>query len=485
MKKEAVVRLAFYLRGRKVAWAFGWLCEIAAALVVNAQNAGDDVLGVRIDTIILEGNKRTRAELILRELEFKAGDTLALASLAETLERNRLRVMNTSLFSHSTINLQPLEPGNRLAVRLWLREIWYLYPMPVFELADRNFNVWWTDFNRSLKRVNYGISSVHLNLSGWADVLRLNLNFGYTNRYEASYERPWFNRRQTLGFRAAAGFSRNHEVQYVTRGNRQQFASDPDLWLRQRLYAHLSLYWRPALLTTHTFTAEYHHNRIDDTVAHQLNPYFFGEGRTQQRYLSAIYRLVTDVRDARPYPLKGWLIALELRQNGLLKSDDLHLFRLSAEAHYYRSWSSRWSLELTGKVRFSAPRRRPPFNNNQALGYGGDVLRGYEFFVVDGLDFGLQKTTLRFCLLDEYLYLGKWIPFITHLPARVFFALHHDTGYVNDPFFAAENPLCNRLLRSYGFGLHLVLLYNSVIRFEWSWRNTGGGGFYLNYNSRF
>jgi len=30
-----------------------------------------------------------------------------------------------------------------------------------------------------------------------------------------------------------------------------------------------------------------------------------------------------------------------------------------------------------------------------------------------------------------------------------------------------------------------VVLYNSVIRLEWSQRSTGGSGFYLNYNSGF
>ncbi len=474
---------------RKATWAarMCWwlLCNAWLAAQAVAQSAWEERLWVRIDTIVLEGNRRTRPELILRELEFRAGDTLALATLSETLERNRLRVMNTGLFAHSTIHLEVLEPTQRLAVRLWLKEIWYLYPIPVFELADRNFNVWWTEFQRSLKRVNYGISSAHLNLSGRADVLKVNLNFGYTNRYEASYERPWFNRRQTLGFRVAVGFSRNHEVQYTTWNNHQQFINLPDQWLRQRLYAHLALTWRPRLLTTHTFVLEFHQNSVGDTVAHVLNPDFFGCSRARQRHFSALYRVVTDLRDARPYPLKGWLVGLELRQNGLLPSDDLHLFRLIAEGRYYHSFSPRWSAEILLKGRTSWPRRKPPFFNNQALGYGNDLLRGYEFFVVDGLDFFLQKNTLRFRLLDDYVYLGKWLPLIKHVPIRAFFALHHDAGLAHDPFFAEGNPLNNRWLRSYGAGLHLVLFYNSVIRFEWSQRSTGGNGFYLNYNSGF
>jgi len=441
---------------------------------------------IRVDTIVLEGNRKTRPSLILRELEFAAGDTLALATLAETLERNRLRVMNTGLFSNSTIALEPVEPGDRLAVRLVLTEAWYIFPIPLFELADRNFNVWWTDFDRSLKRVNYGISWAHLNLSGRADVMKLNLNFGYTNRYEAVYERPWFNRRQTLGFRAAVGYSRNHEVQYRTLDNKQQFFVDQDSWLRQRLSANLTLNWRPKLLTNHAFSIEYHHNTVGDSIATEVNPDYFLKGQSQQRHFSFVYRYVKDLRDARPYPLSGWLGLVDVRQNGLLPSDDLHLLRVTAELRKYVRFSQRLSLETITKGRVSLPRRQPPFFNNQALGYGNDLVRGYEFFVMDGLDYGLFRSSLHYGVFDRDIHFGKLMPvkFLKSMPLKIFLALNNDLGYANDPYYAAENPFSNRLLYGYGVGIDVVAYYNMVAKFEWSWKGTGGGGFYLNINSR-
>lgn len=452
---------------------------------ITAQSNATPTVYIRIDSIILEGNRKTRPSLIFRELEFAAGDSLALNTLAETLERNRLRLMNTGLFSSSDVVLDTLPPGNRLAVRFRFVEMWYLYPIPLFELADRNFNVWWSEFHRSLKRVNYGISWTHLNLTGHADVLKVNLNFGYSNRYEIIYERPWLNRRQTLGFRVATGYTRTHEIAYTTAGNKQQFLVNPDIWQITRYYANAGLNWRPGLLTNHSFLLEYHLNRITDSIASEVNPNFFLDGRTAQRHFSLIYKLTVDHRDIRPYPLNGWLASLELRQNGLLPGDDLHLFRATAEYKKYIPFARWLSLETILKGRVSLPREQPPFYNNQALGYGNDFVRGYEFFVMDGLDYGLFRSSLHFRALDRTFNLGRFMPLQAFrvMPFKVYLSLNNDLGYANDPFYSGPNPLNNRLLYGYGIGIDLVAYYDKVARFEWSWKGTGGSGFYLNINT--
>lgn len=453
--------------------------------LVFAQQGALPAVYLRIDSIILEGNHKTRPSLIFRELEFASGDSLLLNNLAETLERNRLRLMNTGLFSSSDVSLDTIPPGNRLAVHFRFVEMWYLYPIPLFELADRNFNVWWSEFNRSLKRVNYGISWTHLNLSGHADVLKVNLNFGYSNRYEIVYERPWFNRRQTLGFRVATGFTRTHEVAVTTNGNKQQFLVNPDTWQITRYYANAGLNWRPKLLTNHSIVLEYHLNRITDSIATEANPDFFLNGRPKQRHFSLIYKISMDHRDIRPYPLSGWLATLELRQNGLLPDDDLQLFRTTLELRKYFPFSRRLSLETILKSRISLPRRQPPFFNNPALGYGNDFVRGYEFFVMDGLDYGLFRSSLHFGLLERSFNLGKVMPMRAFrvLPLKIYLALNNDLGYANDPYYSAGNPLNNRLLYGYGVGIDIVAYYDKVAKFEWSWKGTGGGGFYLNINT--
>lgn len=452
---------------------------------VQAQRSIPAPAYVYIDTIVFEGNRKTKPSLLFRELEFAAGDSLDTATLEETLERNRLRLMNTSLFSSAELHIDTLPPGNRLSLHFHFVEMWYIYPIPLFELADRNFNVWWTEFHRSLKRVNYGISWTHLNLSGHADILKVNLNFGYSNRYELVYERPWLNRRQTLGFRVATGYTRAHELSVATNGNKQQFMVDPDVWQITRLYANASLRWQPGLWTSHAWTAEYHLNRIVDSVATEINPDYFLNGRTEQRHFSLLYKLTVDRRDIRPYPLSGWLAALELRQNGVLPSDDLHLFRATGEFKKYISFTPRLSLETVVKGRFVLPRRKPPYFNNQALGYGNDFVRGYEFFVMDGLDYGLLRTSTHIQVFNRSFNMGRFMPLKAFrvMPVKIYLALNNDAGYANDPYYGAGNPLTNRLLYGYGIGIDIVAYYDKVAKFEWSWKGTGGGGFYLNINA--
>lgn len=443
---------------------------------------------VYIDSITMEGNRKTRPALILRELEFAPGDSLSTANLAATLERNGLRLMNLGIFNTARINVRRWDANNRVVLHITLIETWYLYPVPLFELADRNFNVWWTEFKRSLKRVNYGIDWNQLNLTGNADVLKFKTQFGYSNRYSVQYRRPNINRKQTIGFEAGISYSRAHEVAYATEGNKLRFHVNPGIWQITQFAAGGSVSWRPGLFATHRFTAEYRATKITDSIATYFNPNFFLNGDTRQRHLSLLYNLVFDYRDIRPYPLDGWLFAAELRHNGLLPGDNLRLFRAYAEfAKYFPFWEKRLSFETVLRGRTSIPRCRPPYYNNQALGYGGSFVRGYEYYVADGLDFALLKTAAHIQLFNRTYHLGKYMPLdaFRNFPLKIYLALNSDLGYANDPWYTAQNPLSNRLLWGYGFGLDVVAYYDKTLRLEWSWNDKGESGFFLRINTGF
>jgi Surface antigen variable number repeat len=96
---------------------------------------------VQVDSIVIKGNKRTKSRIVTRELTFSHGDTLPLSTLSAILEQNRLRLMNTNLFLSAKINLKNWTEENHVIVQIDLIENWYLYPIPIFEIADRNFNV--------------------------------------------------------------------------------------------------------------------------------------------------------------------------------------------------------------------------------------------------------------------------------------------------------------------------------------------------------
>lgn len=441
---------------------------------------------VYVDSISIEGNRKTRANLILRELEFSAGDSISVADLGTTLERNSLRLMNLGIFASASINILHWDEYNHIDLQIRLQEGWYIFPVPLFELADRNFNVWWEEFNRSLRRVNYGIDLNWLNFTGQADLLKTKLQFGYSNKYELAYRHPNVNKKQTLGLQMALSYSRNHEVAYQTDGNKILFITNPDEWYIKRFRASTGLIWRPKLFITHTFIAEYNQNEIADTIA-VLNPDFFLDGRRKQRHVSLIYNISIDRLDIRPYPLKGWRATFELRQNGFIPAEDLHLTRIYAEYDRYFKLRPKLSLAVVTAWRMSLPRCRPPYYNNQGLGYGNNFVRGYEYYVADGLDFAIAKTSFHLEILNRTFHFGKFIPVkaFQNFPLKVYLSLNNDIGYSNDPFYGNNNPFVNRMMYGYGLGVDIVAYYNKTARVEWSRNDLGQSGFFLRINTGF
>jgi outer membrane protein assembly factor BamA len=454
--------------------------------VLHAQRDSTTLRFLKVEHIHIEGNKKTRQATILREMEFITGDAIPEAGLTATLERNRLRIMNLGIFSNTEISVVA-QTDSTLRLKIAVTEGWYILPVPLLSLADRNFNVWWDEFNRSFKRVNYGLDWTQLNLTGRADALKAKAQFGYTNRYEIQYRSPSLNRARTLGFETSISYSRAHEVAFNTFDNKLQFLKIPEEWLIEQWYVAGTFSSRPKYFTTQSLTLEYRDTRISDTIATFLNPDYFLNNERRQKHSSAIYGITIDHRDIRPYPLSGWRAIGELRWNGLLPGDDLHVGRIFAQFDQYFPLAKWLSLETIVKGRFSYPRRQLPWSNNQGLGYGGNFVRGFEYYVVDGLDFGVLRTSWHFRLLSKKFNLGRFMPAKAYrkLPLAIYLALNTDVGFANDPYYSATNPLANRALLGYGPGIDVVAWYDKTIRMEWSWNDLGESGFFLRINAGF
>lgn len=92
-----------------------------------------------IKEIITDGNKITKRSIILRELTFSTGDTLAGTILEEKIEKSRENLLNTTLFNFVTFRTVPFDENN-IYVIITLDERWYIWPNPIFEHADRNLS---------------------------------------------------------------------------------------------------------------------------------------------------------------------------------------------------------------------------------------------------------------------------------------------------------------------------------------------------------
>jgi hypothetical protein len=102
-----------------------------------------DTTGQKIITdFIIEGNKLTKERIILREVTLALGDTLYWSNLQAGMEQSKNNVMNLRLFNF--VEIEPIQIDNkRVIVLITVQERWYIYPVPIFEIAQTNFNTWW------------------------------------------------------------------------------------------------------------------------------------------------------------------------------------------------------------------------------------------------------------------------------------------------------------------------------------------------------
>jgi outer membrane protein assembly factor BamA len=452
-------------------------------LISNIAAANVDTLSfVSIKKITVDGNKRTKDRIIFRELNFVVGDTISLSYLTERLEFNRLQLMNTGLFTDVTMNIREWDQYNQVSIDIQVVEAFYIYPIPLFELADRNFNVWWIDYNHSFRRINYGMRFYHYNLTGRRDVLKAKVQLGFTRKFELEYSLPFIDRRQQWGLKTDFLLTRNRDVNYRTEEDKQVFFRTEGNVVLRRLRLGATATLRPRLQTYHEWRLGYYQNQIEAIVNDQLNPDFFGN-RLSQRYFSLRYIVTVDKRDIRPYPLNGYFFQLQARKDGLGLFDDLNAAYLITSYRQYFPFAKKWNLELSMKGQLGLIRQKQPFYNLKALGYEYDYIRGFEYYVIDGLDFAYLKTSLRFELFDGPFNWGKAMPLESFrvMPLRLYLTFNNDFGYANNPFYGQGNQLDNQLLWGHGVGLDVIVYYNQVFQLEVSRNDLGEVGFFLHW----
>lgn len=435
---------------------------------------------VVISSIRIEGAKKTQPRLILRELDFARGDTLPGAQVKEILLRNRNKIFNTDLFVTVDLALHPGHDG-QIELIIQVTERWYIFPMLIFELADRNFNEWWVDRNRDLRRTQYGVRVAHKNFRGRGEVLRATAQFGFTKRFELGYNIRYLDRAQKSGLGFVFSYSDNRSVAYRTEYNKLVFFDHYEL-ARNRFYTGVTYSHRPRFYGFHRLNARFHYNTIADTIA-RLNPEYFLDGRTVQRYATLSYQYTWDRRDIVAYPLKGHFFSADISQSGFTRGEDIHQTAAGAYFSFYQPLGKKfyWSIGLRGRM---VTPGRQPYPNYRGIGYGFDHLRGYEYYVVDGQHFALAKFTVKRELfsVEQRLPVPFGLSQFQTLPIAVYLTAYSDAGYVYAPIrYSETNQLDNRLLYGGGAGIDIVTFYNVVFRINYSVNRRGDRGFFLHF----
>ena len=447
------------------------------------QNAFAQHNFVIVNSVKVTGNKVTKLKIIERELDLMEGDTVFIDQLGDRLKENEKRILNTGLFNNIRVNLINWDTETNTAdVDIQLQENWYIYPAPIFELADRNFNVWWKEHNRSLSRVNYGLRLSHINFTGHLDQLKLVAQFGYTRKFEAEYNYPYINKKQTIGLSANIFYSENKEIGYITTGNKTQFHKEDDeriLLRRFRLSARA--HYRSKLYHFHTLKLEYHNNSVDDIVSQDLNPDYFLNGSNRLKFMLLEYNFKYDKSIFRLYPEGGYIIEATLKKEGLGLLDDYNNLSISLALDRFFKIKEGFIAATRLKGKANLIRDKLAFANNTGLGYGTDIIGGYELYVLDGTDYILGQTSLRLKFFEKTINYGKFMPLqhFRRMKFKIYLAFNVDFGYVNEPSYAENNDLNNKWVVGYGPALDFVLFHNYLFQLEYSFNEFGESGLFI------
>lgn len=461
------------------------LILVASPGQLSAQHAGSDVL--LINSICFEGNKITRERIIRRELMFEEGDTLKREELVSLLGKSRENLLNTSLFNFVSVDMKQSNSGSdRVDVSFVFTERWYIWPWPVIEFADRNFNSWWQD-NRDLSRMSYGVVLKWQNFRGRKETLELMSRFGYVEMFGLDYTIPYLNKAETLGLGVGASYGRSKETPVVNQNDKLVYYKDDKQYVMENFYAGINLIYRKRIYNSHTFSLSFRRDDFADTLL-TINPSFSVNGESSLRYFSLSYQYKSDHRDYKHYPLNGHYFDVSLVKNGLglVNGDGLDVFYVLTTFRKYLKFSRRIYYAAGLNSRFSNNSDQP-YQMQQAIGYGRDIVRGYEYYVLNGRNFGIFKSNFKFALLPEREY---DLPFIR---SQKFGKLHYafylnaflDLGFVDqaNPQPSLNNELENSLLMGYGLGIDFVTYYDLVFRIEYSFNRMNEHGFFLHFTA--
>lgn len=438
-----------------------------------------------VNRIFIIGNKITRDPIILRELSFKPGDVVDSLELSLILDRDKKRLYNTRLFNTTEVRPLELEPG-KIDLLVEVNERWYTFPSPRFELSDRNLNEWWQNYNHDFRRVVYGLKLYQYNMRGRNETLILTALFGFQRKFSAVYRMPYIDRKQKQGLIFDYDYTEGKNVAYQTEDHKLTFLRSRHIEKISRV-AGITYTYRNSFYETHAVRAEYADNWISDSI-NTLNPNYFGNARTRQKYGSISYVFTSEHRDIVAYPLKGHHFTLLLQKTGLGLGDDLNKTEGSASYSQYLDLKKQYYLS-NNTVAYLSTWNNVPYSYYSALGYKKQFVKGYEIYVIEGPYYFLNKTTLKKRIFQRQIHWNLMPRKFEVIPLSIYLKTYADLGYVkNYNYYENGNLntlLTNKVLSGVGGGLDIVGSYDLVIRLEYTFNSIGTNGFFLHVKKEF
>ena len=438
-----------------------------------------------ISKIIITGNNITRQDIILRELAFNENNSFSIHELKEKIKQSKQNLVNLQLFNFIEINYS-LEEG-KVNLTIDVIERWYFWPYPIVEISERNFNSWWDSFSSSnysdFSRLNYGLFLNWENFRGRNELVQFKIRKGFKEHYLFSYQIPYFNKKRTIGINTNLQLFKRKKSFYKTENDMLLYYTNSKFTTEDYEF-NTEILYRKEVYKTHNLRFHYFLSDVDSAIINKNQNYLRSSSNSCGSYAKLTYQFVTEKRDYITYPLHGYFLHFEGSKYFKGLSPVSH-FEIIGIVEKHIELKDRLFVGSSFKLKYSTYGYQPYFAQR---GFGfDDYVRGYEYYVVDGQDFWLSKTALKYALIEKTNFEIPYVRMRQFKKAHysLYLGIFSDMGYVIDKQTDQDNYLSNLLLIGNGVSLDYVTYYDKLLRSEFSVNHLGEKGVFLHFSSPF
>jgi outer membrane protein assembly factor BamA len=454
------------------------MIQFTATSQVTVSKPQDSLGEITIEDVIVQDNKKTKDYIILRELVVKKNDIIPFLQLEDDLDRSQKNIFNTTLFNEVRIDaVKSLTDGTKYTIFISVKERWYIFPAPIFELYDRNYKEWRKVYDSDINRVRYGMRFSHNNFSGRRDVLRVNVITGFSKDLLISYSQPFADKELKQGFGASISYAKRIGVSYIDSLNaglpRKLCGNCPGpnnrLFESNEYNASAGYNYRKGLYASHAVGIGYTSTRVSDTIV-KLNKNYFAEGIAKTNFLSVSYNYNYSKLDYFAYPLVGLYYKLGARSR--FSKDALNQWMVYGFAGKY--------IKLAKKLYFSSQISASAKLNETVESFYTQKTSNLELGNIRGLEEYLffstmdisSRNNLRYEFLNRKFKSPILAKYVAKIPVRLFLRAYADGAYAHFPF-PNYSVLNNKFLRTGGFGIDLVTLYDITLKMDFRFDQFG------------
>ncbi len=389
-----------------------------------------------VDEVLITGNDKTKAFVILREMSLRPGEQIT----QERLDYDRERIYSLRLFNRVQVRAVAWAPGKAKIV-VDVNERWYIFPFPILGVRDRDWS-----------KVFYGAGAVHSNFRGRNEKLFASVVLGYDPSFTLFYRNSFLDEDGNYFMDARTSYSRirnrSPQVERLFGGYEERHFSVITN-VGRRIGRHHSVWLSAGYRLIHVPNKE-----LITTIS--------GDGRDQFPLAGAGY--MYDTRDLQEYPSRGTMIGVSFTKYGA-PGRDLDFFRFGTDVRHFIPLPGGLTLGARLFTDQSGGKRIPVYSRVY-FGYG-ERIRGHFDIVAEGENLAGATAELHIPLLEpRYLKLDLLPDGFNLWRFGVGTAIFADAGTVwfRDGAFSAGN-----LAKGYGGGIHFLLPYSAVLRVEYAW----------------